>query len=66
KFSAGPVNNRGGNDGQEGNGVEQDQGMQDVMEEIDRFGGGAGPTHEPQGSGGGWAYTHSEHELASL
>ncbi|MCI87079.1 hypothetical protein A2U01_0108360, partial [Trifolium medium] len=40
--------------------------MQDVMEETDRFGGGAVPAQEPQGSGSGWAYTHSEHELASL
>ncbi|MCI73213.1 hypothetical protein A2U01_0094477, partial [Trifolium medium] len=38
--------------------------MQDVMEEIDRFDGDAIPTQEPQGSGSGWAYSHSEHELA--
>ncbi|MCI51012.1 hypothetical protein A2U01_0072256, partial [Trifolium medium] len=70
RFSAGPVNNRGGNGGQDGHeevGEEQDEGMHDVMEEIDRFDGGAIPTQEPQqGSGSGWAYTHSEHELASL
>ncbi|MCI75667.1 hypothetical protein A2U01_0096936, partial [Trifolium medium] len=42
KFSAGPVNNRGDHGGQdrnEGIGEEQDQGMQDVMEEIDHFDG---------------------------
>ncbi|MCI94087.1 hypothetical protein A2U01_0115385, partial [Trifolium medium] len=54
RFSTGPVNNRGDHGGQEGNeGDEQDQGMQDVMEEIDRFDGGAIPTQEPQGSGSG-------------
>ncbi|MCI77999.1 hypothetical protein A2U01_0099269, partial [Trifolium medium] len=39
RFSSGPMNNRGGNDGQEGNKEEEYQGMQDVMEEIDRFDG---------------------------
>ncbi|MCI76415.1 hypothetical protein A2U01_0097685, partial [Trifolium medium] len=37
RFSSGPVNNRGGNDGQDGN--EEDEGLRDVMEEIDRFDG---------------------------
>ncbi|MCI68880.1 hypothetical protein A2U01_0090141 [Trifolium medium] len=42
RFSAGPVNNRGDHGGQDGNEeVGEDQGMQDVMEEIDRFEGGA-------------------------
>ncbi|MCI65476.1 hypothetical protein A2U01_0086734, partial [Trifolium medium] len=40
--------------------------MRDVMEEIDHFNGGAIPTQPQKGSGSGWAYTHSEHELASL
>ncbi|MCI92061.1 hypothetical protein A2U01_0113357, partial [Trifolium medium] len=34
RFSSRSVNNRGGNDGQEGNEEEEDQGMRDVMEEI--------------------------------
>ncbi|MCI65469.1 hypothetical protein A2U01_0086727, partial [Trifolium medium] len=40
RFGAGPVNNHGGNGGQDDNeeGGEK-QGMQDVMEEIDRFDG---------------------------
>ncbi|MCI42464.1 hypothetical protein A2U01_0063701, partial [Trifolium medium] len=37
QFSAGPVNNRGGNEGQDGN--EEDGGLHDVMEEIDHFDG---------------------------
>ncbi|MCI34369.1 hypothetical protein A2U01_0055588, partial [Trifolium medium] len=54
RFSVGPVNNRGDHGGQEGNEEvnEQDQGMQDVMEEIDRFDGGAISTHEPQDGSG--------------
>ncbi|MCI41653.1 hypothetical protein A2U01_0062886, partial [Trifolium medium] len=39
--------------------------MRDVVEEIDRFDGGAIPTQPQQGSSG-WSYSHSEHELASL
>ncbi|MCI35012.1 hypothetical protein A2U01_0056233, partial [Trifolium medium] len=65
-ISAGPVNNRGDHGGQEGSEEVEEQGMQDVMEEIDRFDESAIPTQPPQGSGSGWAYTHSEHELASL
>ncbi|MCI88687.1 hypothetical protein A2U01_0109974, partial [Trifolium medium] len=66
-FSSGPVNNRGGNGGQDGNEeARDDEGMRDVMEEIDHFDGGAIPTQEPQCSGSGWPYSHSEHELASL
>ncbi|MCI93400.1 hypothetical protein A2U01_0114698, partial [Trifolium medium] len=40
RVSAGPINNRGGNGGQDGNEeAGEDKGMQDVMEEIDRFDG---------------------------
>ncbi|MCI74565.1 hypothetical protein A2U01_0095829, partial [Trifolium medium] len=63
RFSAGLVNNRGGNEGQDGN--EEDDGLRDVMEEIDRFDGGAIPNQPQQGSGSEWPYSHSEHELAS-
>ncbi|MCI43223.1 hypothetical protein A2U01_0064460, partial [Trifolium medium] len=58
--------NRGDNGGQGENEEEEDQGMREVMEEIDRFDGGALPTQPQQGSGSGWPYTHSEHELVSL
>ncbi|MCI74027.1 hypothetical protein A2U01_0095291, partial [Trifolium medium] len=65
RFSSGPVNNRGDNGGQDGNEeVGDDPGMQDIMEEIDRFDGGAMPTQPQQGSGSEWPYSHSEHELA--
>ncbi|MCI70324.1 hypothetical protein A2U01_0091587, partial [Trifolium medium] len=47
RFRSGPVNNRGGNGGQGENEEEEDQGMHDVMEEIDHFDGGAIPT-QPQ------------------
>ncbi|MCI97142.1 hypothetical protein A2U01_0118442, partial [Trifolium medium] len=67
RFSSGPVNNRGGNGGQDGNEDEgNDPEMHDVMEEIDRFDGGAILTRPQQGSGSEWPYSHSEHELASL
>ncbi|MCI45616.1 hypothetical protein A2U01_0066855, partial [Trifolium medium] len=39
-------------------------GMDDIMEEIDRFASDALPTQ--QQNSGDWSYTHSEHELASL
>ncbi|MCI18079.1 hypothetical protein A2U01_0039230, partial [Trifolium medium] len=73
RYKAGPVaNNQGVNVAQ---GVHQeeehveaahadDQGMDDVMEEIDRFDSGALPNQQQQS--GDWPYTHSEHELASL
>ncbi|MCH90390.1 hypothetical protein A2U01_0011305, partial [Trifolium medium] len=67
RFKSGPVNNRGNNGGEGENEEEgEDQGMRDVMEEIDRFDGGAIPTQTQQGSGSGWPYSNSEHELASL
>ncbi|MCI63066.1 hypothetical protein A2U01_0084323, partial [Trifolium medium] len=45
---------------------EEDQGLNEVMEEIDRFDGNTIPTQPQQGGGSDWPYTHSEHELASL
>ncbi|MCI31050.1 hypothetical protein A2U01_0052261, partial [Trifolium medium] len=40
------------------------QGLDDVMEEINRFESSAFPNQQQQS--GDWPYTHSEHELASL
>ncbi|MCI37596.1 hypothetical protein A2U01_0058820, partial [Trifolium medium] len=71
RYKAGPVgNNQGANKAQgvqeEEENVEaaqtEDQGMDDIMEEIDRFDGSAIPTQPQQGSGGAWPYSHSEHE----
>ncbi|MCI82273.1 hypothetical protein A2U01_0103547, partial [Trifolium medium] len=39
RFKAGPINNHGDNGGQDGNEEEEDQGMCEVMEEIDHFDG---------------------------
>ncbi|MCI71023.1 hypothetical protein A2U01_0092286, partial [Trifolium medium] len=43
---------------------EDDQELDDVMEDIDRFDSSTLPNQQQQG--GNWPYTHSEHELASL
>ncbi|MCI71086.1 hypothetical protein A2U01_0092349, partial [Trifolium medium] len=73
RYKAGPIgNNRGANEAQgvqeEEEHVEaaqaEDQGMDDIMQEIDRFASDALPTQ--QQNSGDWPYTHSEHELASL
>ncbi|MCI41126.1 hypothetical protein A2U01_0062359, partial [Trifolium medium] len=65
RFKSGPVNNHG-DDGGQGANEEEDHGLREDMEEIDRFDGSAIPTQPQQGSGSGWSYSHSEHELASL
>ncbi|MCI64462.1 hypothetical protein A2U01_0085720, partial [Trifolium medium] len=62
RFKSGLVNNnQGGNEDEE-----EDQGLHEVMEEIDRYDGSSLPTQPRQNSGGAWPYSHSEHELASL
>ncbi|MCI67069.1 hypothetical protein A2U01_0088327, partial [Trifolium medium] len=49
RFNSGPVNNRGGNGGQDENEeIGDDQELWDAMEEIDRFEGGAMPTQPQQ------------------
>ncbi|MCI37115.1 hypothetical protein A2U01_0058339, partial [Trifolium medium] len=68
RFKSGPVNNnQGDNVGQSANEEdEEDQGLHEVLEEIDRFDGSTIPTQPQQVGGGDWLYTHSEHELTSL
>ncbi|MCI44527.1 hypothetical protein A2U01_0065766, partial [Trifolium medium] len=54
------------NGGQGEHEEEEDQGLREVMEDINRFDGSTIPTQPQQGSGSGWPYSHSKHELASL
>ncbi|MCI46119.1 hypothetical protein A2U01_0067359, partial [Trifolium medium] len=67
EFESGPVEDNVAEDhGEEAANVGDgnDQGPDDVMEEIDRFNSGAVPNQQQQS--GDWPYTHSEHEVATL